>query len=65
MRDSDSAGIARSTMQEYADSGPLRVLTLNVAHGRKDALNQVLVSRDVIERNLAAELARFRASGGQ
>ena len=62
MRDSDSAGIARSTMQEHAVSGPLRVLTLNVAHGRKDALNQVLVSRDVIERNLAEVAALLRGA---
>ncbi|WP_455211823.1 endonuclease/exonuclease/phosphatase family protein [Kaarinaea lacus] len=32
--------------------GPLTVLTLNIAHGRKDALNQLMVSEKTIRRNL-------------
>lgn len=41
-------------------SGPLRVLTLNLAHGRKDALNQMLVGRRGVERNLAEVAALLR-----
>lgn len=33
-------------------NGALRLLTLNVAHGRKDAINQVFVSKKAIENNL-------------
>lgn len=33
-------------------AGTLRVLTLNIAHGRRDALNQVFVSEATIRRNL-------------
>jgi len=40
-----------------ATPGTLRVLTLNVAHGRGDALNQLLVSQKAIEGNLAATAA--------
>ena len=52
-----------STVQENAVSGPLRVLTLNLAHGRKDALNQLLVSRRAVERNLAEVAAMLRDTG--
>jgi endonuclease/exonuclease/phosphatase family metal-dependent hydrolase len=34
-------------------SGPLRVLTLNMAHGRNDAFNQMLLSADEVKDNLA------------
>lgn len=34
--------------------GPLRVATLNVAHGRRDAFNQLLLGRATFERNLDA-----------
>jgi endonuclease/exonuclease/phosphatase family metal-dependent hydrolase len=50
-------------MQEHAVAGSLRVLTLNVAHGRKDALNQVLLSRGEVERNLAEVAALLRDAG--
>jgi len=63
MCDSDSAGIAHSAMKEHAVAGPLRVLTLNVAHGRRDALNQLLVKRDAVERNLAEVAALLRRAG--
>jgi len=48
-------------MQEQVVRGPLRVLTLNLAHGRKDSLNQMLLGRPAFERNLAeaAELLRY------
>jgi endonuclease/exonuclease/phosphatase family metal-dependent hydrolase len=59
-RVSASTGNGEPTMQEYAVSGSLRVLTLNVAHGRKDALNQVLLSREAVERNLAEVAALLR-----
>lgn len=32
--------------------GPLKVFNLNIAHGRKEALNQMLVSEESIRRNL-------------
>jgi endonuclease/exonuclease/phosphatase family metal-dependent hydrolase len=60
---SDSAGIDPPTAQESAIAGSLRVLTLNVAHGRKDALNQVLLSREAVERNLAEVAALLRDAG--
>lgn len=31
----------------------LKILTLNIAHGRKDAMNQVFLSKDRIQRNLS------------
>ena len=46
---------------DYA--GTLRVLTLNTAHGRRDALNQLFVSEATIRRNLddiAALISRSR-----
>ena len=63
MRAVDSPSIGLPTMQEHADSGPLRVLTLNVAHGRKDALNQVLVSREAVKRNLTEVAGLLRDAG--
>jgi endonuclease/exonuclease/phosphatase family metal-dependent hydrolase len=63
MRVPDSAGTGPATMQEHAVSGSLRVLTLNVAHGRKDALNQVLLGREAVERNLAEVAALLRDAG--
>lgn len=32
--------------------GRLKILTLNIAHGRKEAFNQILLSREKIQRNL-------------
>jgi endonuclease/exonuclease/phosphatase family metal-dependent hydrolase len=60
---SDTAAIDPPTMQDYAISGSLRVLTLNLAHGRKDSLNQVLLSREAVERNLAEVAALLRDAG--
>lgn len=34
-------------------SGILKILTLNVAHGRKDALNQLFIKTETIQKNLA------------
>ncbi|WP_455206592.1 endonuclease/exonuclease/phosphatase family protein [Kaarinaea lacus] len=34
-------------------NGVLKILTLNVAHGRKDAFNQMFVSKETIQQNLA------------
>jgi len=58
---SDAPGIGSTSMQEQVVRGPLRVLTLNLAHGRKDSLNQMLLGRPAFERNLAeaAELLRY------
>jgi endonuclease/exonuclease/phosphatase family metal-dependent hydrolase len=50
-------------MQELSVSGSLRVLTLNLAHGRKDALNQVFLTRAAVERNLAEVAALLREVG--
>jgi endonuclease/exonuclease/phosphatase family metal-dependent hydrolase len=60
---SDAAGIGSPTMQEQAVFGPLKVLTLNLAHGRKDSLNQVLLSRRAFERNLAGTAELIRDAG--
>jgi endonuclease/exonuclease/phosphatase family metal-dependent hydrolase len=57
---SGSAGHFPHTLHEPAVPGSLRVLTLNVAHGRRDALNQVLLSRGVLERNLTEVAALLR-----
>jgi endonuclease/exonuclease/phosphatase family metal-dependent hydrolase len=62
-RAADSNGIGQHAMQEHAVSGSLRVLTLNMAHGRKDALNQMLLSREDVERNLAEVAALLRDAG--
>ncbi len=47
--------LAVQVQQEHAPSAPhdlLRVATLNIAHGRGDSLNQLLVSRSRITENL-------------
>jgi len=36
-----------------SNNGVLKVLTLNVAHGRKDGFNQMLVTKETIEQNLS------------
>jgi endonuclease/exonuclease/phosphatase family metal-dependent hydrolase len=56
----DPVGNGPTTMHERAVSGSLRVLTLNLAHGRKDSLNQVLLSREAVGRNLAEVAALLR-----
>jgi endonuclease/exonuclease/phosphatase family metal-dependent hydrolase len=62
-RASDATGTGLPATQEHAVLGSLRVLTLNVAHGRKDALNQMLLGREAIERNLAEVAALLRDAG--
>ena len=44
---------ADQAVLDHSVAGPLRVATLNLAHGRKDSLNQLLVSRNGVEENLA------------
>lgn len=44
-------------------AGILSVLTLNVAHGRKDAVNQLLVSKGTIRRNLHEIAMVLKRSG--
>jgi endonuclease/exonuclease/phosphatase family metal-dependent hydrolase len=51
---------AAAATVENRISGPLRVLSLNVAHGRKDALNQTLLDKGQIERNLGDVAALLR-----
>lgn len=53
------SGVARAESNTTI-VGPLRVLSLNVAHGRNDALNQTLLSREEIEGNLAQVAALLR-----
>lgn len=52
----DAAGIAEDVRQAKnimrVHQGPIRVMSLNLAHGRKDALNQLLVSTNTIGNNL-------------
>jgi endonuclease/exonuclease/phosphatase family metal-dependent hydrolase len=60
MHVADPVGNGPTTMHEQAVSGSLRVLTLNLAHGRKESLNQVLLSREAVERNLAEVAALLR-----
>lgn len=57
------SGQAQPATVENRVTGPLRVLSLNIAHGRKDALNQVLLDKDEIERNLADVAALLRDAG--
>jgi endonuclease/exonuclease/phosphatase family metal-dependent hydrolase len=60
---SASDGTGAPGMQESVVSGPLTVLTLNLAHGRKDALNQVFLSREAVESNLVEVAALLRDAG--
>ncbi len=43
---------------EISTNGSLRILTLNIAHGRNQAANQLLLEKEDIEQNLRA-IARF------
>ena len=45
-----------SSRQPVSDTPSLRVMTLNVAHGRKEALHQVFQSASTIEANLGLTL---------
>lgn len=47
-----------STDYEISTNGSLRILTLNIAHGRNQAANQLLLEKEDIEQNLSA-IARF------
>ena len=47
-----------STSLQVADSPSLRLLSLNMAHGRKDSFNQIFVSETQIRQNLA-EIVEF------
>ena len=44
-------------------TGKLKVLTLNVAHGRKDGVNQLFQSEERIRRNLTEVTALFKQAG--
>lgn len=59
----DATGSGSPITQEQSIVGPLRVLTLNLAHGRKDALNQMLLTRPAFERNLAGAAELLRDAG--
>ena len=37
---------------QISDDGTLKILTLNIAHGRNQAANQLLLDKDEIEMNL-------------
>ncbi|HSQ69464.1 MAG TPA: endonuclease/exonuclease/phosphatase family protein [Steroidobacteraceae bacterium] len=58
--ESGAVAMPQGTALDHSDGAPLKVVTLNLAHGRKDAINQLLVSRASVEQNLAeiAELLR-------
>ncbi len=43
----------RNNHNDKNTSGVLKILTLNVAHGRKDAFNQMLVTKKTIQQNLS------------
>ena len=49
---------SEATSLQEAFSPSLRVLSLNLAHGRKDSFSQILVSEEEIRQNLA-EIAEF------
>ena len=44
---------ARSTNDSELFTGTLKVVTLNVAHGRKDGFNQLFLSKQTIQQNLS------------
>ncbi len=46
-----------------APGGTLRVMTLNLAHGRRDSLNQLFLSKRTIRHNLAQIAALIRLHG--
>lgn len=43
-----------------SSNGTLRILTLNVAHGRNQAINQIFLEKETIEQNLESIAALFR-----
>ncbi len=48
----------RSAIKPLAEKSTIKVLSLNLAHGRKDSFNQILVSEDKTRENLG-EIAEF------
>ncbi len=51
-------GRPETNARTHSDHSTLRVLTLNVAHGRRDARNQLVVNRETHEENLT-DIARL------
>lgn len=48
---------------KYVPGKTLKVLTLNIAHGRKDAMNQVFLGETTIRSNLADAAALLKSTG--
>lgn len=48
----DNLSVGRHVTDVPGNKEVLKILTLNVAHGRKDAFNQILLSKKRIRRNL-------------
>ncbi|WP_455374831.1 endonuclease/exonuclease/phosphatase family protein [Kaarinaea lacus] len=44
---------AQNSHNDKNTNGVLKILTLNVAHGRKDAFNQLLITKETIQQNLS------------
>jgi len=65
LAEGDSFPPDRETAFEPApgDAGTLKILTLNIAHGRNQAANQLFLDRQDIEQNLRAVAALFRDIG--
>lgn len=56
-------GRAASSEARYVLEGPLRVMTLNLAHGRKDGINQLLLGEQSIRQNLSTVAEAIKQSG--
>ena len=54
--DADSFPADESVSQDYevSNHGTLRIMTLNIAHGRNQAANQLLLEKEDIEQNIRA-----------
>jgi len=54
--DADSFPADESVSQDYevSNDGTLRIMTLNIAHGRNQAANQLLLEKEDIEQNIRA-----------
>lgn len=52
-----------ASSEGYVLEGPLRVMTLNLAHGRKDGINQLLLGEHKIRQNLSTVAEAIRQSG--
>jgi len=55
--------VNQATNSERVFKGDLKVLTLNLAHGRKDSLNQLLLSEQVFRKNLEDIAGLFKKVG--